>query len=247
MKHTKILTLITLATVSTSQAAFTLLEDFSSSTAGAAYANVDDYPGSEAPTVELDNLNVFGLGTANKYALIDDSGGTGGGGIQTPGNSMDFSDGFLGSYSFDFVDISNNMAMRLGAGSPWGDDDRWSVSITSVPDDSAVKLTFLLNRSGSSQNFFNPVTSMNESLDDENIAVFYHDGTDYFAITTGTGPIANSELNPTYLYFNQAASGGGVRVDNISTSSLLEVDSIPEPSSALLGALGALALLRRRR
>lgn len=48
-------------------------------------------------------------------------------------------------------------------------------------------------------------------------------------------------LSDTTVQFNFSTSGGGLDIDAI------EITAIPEPSAALLGGLGLLALLRRRR
>jgi len=59
--------------------------------------------------------------------------------------------------------------------------------------------------------------------------------------TPWTGSIQNLSIDRIQVYNNSAGSGGGndVYFNNLTV--------VPEPSAALLGGLGALALLRRRR
>ncbi len=68
----------------------------------------------------------------------------------------------------------------------------------------------------------------------------------FAGVSTGTYTVTNAALYsaPTVytLIFSQGQTNvGGVAIDSLS------VDIIPEPSTALLGCIGTMALLRRRR
>ncbi len=104
--------------------------------------------------------------------------------------------------------------------------------------------------SGLTSPFFNANTL---GLEGKNVFWFVTDGSTGFALLEDTGnqyklesalPNTNvSELNAgTYANFTQHATAVGS-----SSASIGLVAIVPEPSAALLGAIGALGLLRRRR
>ena len=225
-------------------AAFVVIEDFEDEGLGN-YPNAATGAGGETPTVVADDGTKFGS-TSNQYARFYDSSGTGGGGIGHA--SFDFSDGVLASYSMDLIDVSGSRTIALSTTEPWS-ATRWVGQdfSASVPNNVVVKMTLLLNRSGSVQSFFDPVSSSNITLSDDAIALYYHDGTSYVQIVNNKAG-DNSKPGPTRIFFYQGFdTGGQTLVDNIAKSTLLEVDAIPEPGTLVLAGLGGLLMLPRRK
>ena len=86
--------------------------------------------------------------------------------------------------------------------------------------------------------------------------VLISNGTNESALITGFGAIPLDAAIPNSVAFSLDASNastltylvGGFRADlNAAGGGAVQLNGIPEPSAALLGAIGALGLLRRRR
>ena len=97
-----------------------------------------------------------------------------------------------------------------------------------------------------SQSVFNnsvaDAATLNLSLDVENASYFSLNFTP--GVTLSMGTAASLPLSGTVTavgLFTQSRDSANIRIDNF------RVSAIPEPSTALLGSLGVLALLRRRR
>jgi hypothetical protein len=77
----------------------------------------------------------------------------------------------------------------------------------------------------------------------DNSVVYNSNATTFVNTTSGTQTYSPGQVTATsgHWFTLTQTTGDGIRMDTLS------FDIIPEPSSALLGALGLLALLRRRR
>ncbi len=233
---------ITVFSTATSQAAFTLVEDFESFADGDSIGSFAESNASNTLASEVDGTTLGSNG--NIVARLLDTGGSGGAGY----NGVTVADTTMGSYAFDLYRVSGDpIIFGLGGTSPFT-SQRWAGAST-VPTviGTTIQLSVLFNRTGSTQTYTNPVTSMSENLSDQSIALFTYTpstGT-YEAVETSLAAIDNA--NPTRAWFYQIDNGQTILLDNVRVSADLEVFAIPEPSTALIGALGALALLRRRR
>ncbi len=230
-------------TTAASQGAFTLVEDFESFADGDSIGSFAENNASNTLASEVDGTTLGSNG--NIVARLLDTGGSGGAGY----NGVTVADTTMGSYAFDLYRVSGDpIIFGFGDTSPFT-SQRWAGgSIPFQPSiGTTIQLSVLFNRTGSTQTYTNPVTSMSENLSDQSIALFTYTpstGT-YEAVQTSLAAIDNA--NPTRAWFYQVDNGQTILLDNVRVSADLEVFAIPEPSTALLGALGALALLRRRR
>jgi hypothetical protein len=114
-----------------------------------------------------------------------------------------------------------------------------------------VSDTWKLNDAGGQENITGPNTSFaNTSRSNSKFATisFTQLGSNAFSLSFNGTPVTNSGLTITasdidrIRIFNFNAGSGGASDQFFNSLSV-----VPEPSAALLGAIGALALLRRRR
>ena len=233
---------LSVASTSTSHAAFTLIENFESFADGASIPLFIENNANNT-IARVENGTTLGP-NGNVVARINDPGGSGGAGY-----GVTVANGTSGTYAFDiFRDGSaSELLMSLGNTSPFS-SQRWTGAFSvSTNQNTFYQLSFLFNRTAGALAYTNPVDSSTVSLSSQSVAVFlYNPGTGtHTAIATNSPGELSGGSTPDNVWFSQNSPGLQMLVDNVRLSNSLEV--IPEPSAALLGALGALILLRRRR
>ena len=223
---------------------YVLVEDFESYSVNTQYPLSFEQSASGQPRI------AGGVVFPDQYLSMVDSSGSGGVGIVA--GFLDLGDGSMQSVSFDYVSGNGNTLLSISNGNGVFSADRWigSPNITNASGGSEINISVLVNRSGASVDYFNPVTSSTVALADESWAVFAYDGVDFSQIATATS--SNPGRTSSSITFYSGTSAQSSFIDNIRTSPDLEVYGavIPEPSvyAFFAGCLGiAIVALKRRR
>ena len=146
-------------------------------------------------TVTTDTNDWFGQGTANKIARYTESNSGDNGLVYTAFTPTDNSDFF--TITFDYYTPANVSASGRGTTALGNDDLNNSTRRNAEyggPDliDSLTTVSMLVNESGSTMSFFNPITGMNQDLLDGNYISFdYNHSSDGIAVDgSGAGTLA---------------------------------------------------------
>ena len=238
-----------------SEAATLLDFDFNSDTVG----NVPSgWAGEQAAdlSVALDASDWFGQGTGNKIARYTDltSGDNGVGYTAfTPDDGNDFFT-ITFDYYMPFLDAADKgVTTALGIDDLAGDNER-NAKI-GAPDllliDSLVTVSMLVNESGSTKTFFNPLTSTTVDLLDHTFISFQYENGVYTVKDSGGPPSGIDLLYAGVDRFGFKTANAGIRDfyfdDVVLHDNELFVSPVPEPTSgALLGLGGVFLLLNRR-
>ncbi len=253
-----ILPLLTATLALPASGANILFDDFESYTVG---SNIHDQTNwnadNRAGNVTTQNTN---FGTSNKYAEIKDTSGTG---FSSMVHKTKIESGQTVTFSLDFI-ASNDQGINFGFATSTAENQvlgstnrAFSTSLTNgsiggtnatggfgsgfFALNAAYELKMVLNDSGATVNY------AGRTLVDNSYDVWIRDLTVSGSTYVGTGTFdtvaggyysaARSFNGPTPTYY----------IDNWLVEEGAIVSPIPEPRAALLGGLGLLALLRRRR
>ncbi len=250
-----------LGLVSSASAAVTLLTDnFNSEASFTATSNADQAGLLAGSTYDVHNSN----GTAPNYVGIATRGagslviapGTDRSTVYTNADYISFANTYNTAIQFSF-DYSSAQTGTGWVGFILGIDKTAWVDSPAVPGNTEFSALFRNNGTGSKwvngtaqgalTSFTYPQTIKLELRGTDGGSAFDNGGSvaQIWAGTTDLGTYTLDQLTTTNGYFGLASyrdGGTGGTVDNFSITA-----TVPEPSAALLGGLGLLALLRRRR
>lgn len=239
-------------------AANILFDDFESYTVGSNISGQTNWNAdNRAGNVTTQDAN---FGTSNQYAEINDTSGTG---FSSMVHTTKIASGQAVTFSLDFI-ATNDQGINIGFATSTaenqvlGSSDRtFAASLTngSIGGTNATngfgsgffalnvayQLKMVLNDSGATVNYADRTLAANSYdvwIRDLTASGSTYVGTGTFdSVAGGYNSAARSFNTPTPNYY----------IDNWSVDEGAIVTPIPEPSVALLGGLGVLALLRRRR
>ncbi|HSP42375.1 MAG TPA: hypothetical protein VLO11_05860 [Luteolibacter sp.] len=204
-----------------------------------------------------------GFGTSNRYADFRDTSSATTNGYSSMVHTTNIAAGQVVTFSLDFIAV-NDQGINIGFATSsnesqvLGSTDRvFSASLTNgsigglnattgfgsgfFTLNTAYELSMVLNDSGATVNY------ANRSLADNSYDVWIRDLTASGSTYVGTGTFTSVAGG----YYSAARSFNGPTpnylIDNWNVDEGALVSPIPEPRAALLGGLGLLALLRRRR
>ncbi len=246
MKLTNSLLLLSFLSTATSQAAFTLVNDFDS--------GIGSWDNSSAQNSNISNpLTTATFGSGSNYVDLSDA-STGGFGYEASGNAGFNALGTSGTLAFEYLAPNEDWFFSIGQ-SAFSSNRAFTLTPTdlfttlNLSTDTAYQVSFLYNISGGSLTYDDPRTagSSDGTLANDTGTVFFQERGSS-TIVKSDDLARNGTVSLEGLWFTKTGSGtSSTQLDNLQQSTSLEVLVIPEPSTALLGALGALALLRRRR
>lgn len=247
MKTTKYLLSLCLLSTATSQAAFTLVNNFNS---GIGSWQVD----SSSLSSITNPATTSAFGSGSNYVNLSDT-STGGFGYESAAN-VGFNDlGTSGTLAFEYSPLNTDWGTISIGRAAFSANRAFSLDSTelftnlALAVNSAYQISFLYNISGGSITYNDPtiVGSADGTLA-SGTAIAFAQLRGSSSFTKSTTISRNDTFALEGLWFTKGGSNtSSTLVDNLQQSTSLEVFVVPEPSAALLGALGALVLLRRRR
>ena len=247
MKLTSSLLLLSFLSTATSQAAFTLVNDFDS--------GIGSWDNSSAQNSNISNpLTTATFGSGSNYVDLSDA-STGGFGYESSSNAGMAALGDSGTIALTisfpntsdwFVSLGRS-AFSADRAFTYGSSELYTTMGLSA--NTSYEFSILYNITASAITYDDPTIS---GSDDGSLAA---GSSILYAQPTAGGSFVKSGMqsrNGTVplegLWLTKLNSTTtAVLVDDLQQSTSLEVNVVPEPSTALLGAIGVLALLRRRR
>ncbi len=239
--------LLILLTTGTSQGAFTLVNDFDS--------GIGSWQVDSSQTSNITNpVTTAAFGSGSNYVDLSDN-STGGFGYESSTNAGFDSLGTSGSLAFEYSPLNTDWSTVSIGSSAFSANRAFSLSSTdlftnlALQVNSAYQISFLYNISGASITYDDPtIAGSSDGTLADGTAIAYAQLRGSSSFTNSSILTRNGTVALQGLWFTKLGSGtSSTIVDNLQQSSSVEVFVVPEPSTALLGAFGALALLRRRR
>jgi MYXO-CTERM domain-containing protein len=229
----------------------------SASTAQAAVSITGNYGGATAPTINSTYgtlefaLNMGGSALTRDEVAFTAAGtsntGNGGstrtfltsGGVGTTINVVGVTQGGNRAWSQATLSGSTDALFHTIAFANHNSSPGYEITVSGLDAGKSYQLQFLFGDPRTSYPYSNTVTAFDSSSNTDTATVSYGSSspTDQFAMLTA---VVSGSTSFRFQSF-KGASGGGPGIAG------LVVHSVPEPSAALLGGLGLLALLRRRR
>lgn len=227
---------------SASHAAFTLVNNFDSVTGNWDKSGAGGPPGN--PTL-VSTTASFGSGAS--YVDLSDV-ATGGFGYEASDNAAFNALGTSGSLSFEYFAPNSDWTFSIGT-------EAFSANrafTTNIPltTNTAYQISFLYNISGDSLTYDDPtVAGLSDGTLANNTAVIFAQERGSSTISKGSDIARNGTVALDGLWFTRTNNSGttSTLLDHLQQSTSLEVLVIPEPSALLLGVIGAITMLRRRR
>jgi len=200
--------------------------------------------------VIVDTNDFFGQGTSNRVARYT--------GNSTSDNGLGYinftpATGDFFTITFDYY-MPTNSLFTNNVDTAIGNDDfknsprRYAGHSGPVTLDSLVTASILVNESGTARNYFNPVTGLTESLaSGASVSFDFDHGTSTVSNRTNASiSLAYGDVDK-FGFKTSSAETAQFYFDDVVLPDNDLFAAVPEPSAALLGGLGTLLLLRRRR